>query len=1116
MDDNAPNPCGCAPPDTTNSVGAGYVVEMANTASEMWTTSGTVAQPSTPLTTLFGTSDSLSDPQVQYDPISGRWFAEILSVTTFGNVFFAVSQTSNPTGSWYQYSVSMPITGDLPDQCVIGVDANTVVLSGNDFAGGSSFVGAVFFVINKTQAVAGSAPTYAVDGPGSTSYASIHPARELSLSNTIYMVGRGNNVGGSPTTLVYMTITGAPPSAFTFTYQNITTTGSMPGGAPQPGGSVNVDDERVVTATWLNGNFWAAANEGTCTGGDAVCLHLWEFTATGPTATVVNDFIWSPAGGLSGYYPAVTLSLSGNLGVVYSFSDASTYPSVAITGWSPSDGTNLEAPTVVHPGTSNELAGRFGDYSGAATDTSTNIFWVSGEYITPASYWNTWVQSFSMPGFIANSLVTPNPVDVGVPVYFNGTASGGTAPFTFRWVYGDGGPTSSARNPSHIYNATCSCAGHFWINETSGLLRSREANFTVTVNALPTATLRATPNPTDVGINATFTSVVTGGTSPFAYAWSFGDGFQSTSASPVHQYSAAGTYAAQLWVNDSGGGSGHVTGSIVVNPQPSITFSATPVPVDAGVGVVLTSSIAGGTGLVNITWVLGDGNVATGPTVAHTYALRGNYTVRAWANDSIGGTGNSTQVIVVNPYLALLLVSASPLVLDVGRPVTFGASYWGGTASYTYEWRFGDGTTAATISPVHAFLSAGSPLVRFWLNDSGGGSATAQVSITVNPALTISSFQGSWTGGARNALDKGQTVSLSASVTGGTGSYSYLYSGLPTGCTSWNFATISCAPNETGNFTVELKVTDQNGASAFSNTTFVVNPPLSVGSFWASPAIDTVNGPTTLTVVAVHGTPGYRYSFPILPPGCSISTNASVSCSPTTVGTNSAEVRVTDAVGVNAFANTTFLVNPSPQVLSFVATPSTVTAGDLVSFTVTASGGTAPYSYAYTGLPSGCSLSGNGGSCHPSSTGKFTVQVTVTDSNGQKGTAVTTVTVNAPPGIFAGGLYSFGFLWTLLALLAIVVLVFVILVLRRYRALKGQTPTYAPGGGAATTSYESTDHSVAPSPEGHAFPNEPAPTSEQTQPGFAPPPPPPSSSSPPPPPPPPPPSGTGGMGGWPQ
>ncbi|HEX7815186.1 protease pro-enzyme activation domain-containing protein [Dyella sp.] len=76
------------------------------------------------------------------------------------------------------------------------------------------------------------------------------------------------------------------------------------------------------------------------------------------------------------------------------------------------------------------------------------------------------------------------------------------------------------------------------------------ANFTDTVSGLT--------------VNFTNTSTDTGGTIS-SYAWTFGDGGTSTSASPSHTYSAAGTYTVTLKVTDSTGATNTKTGSVTVS-----------------------------------------------------------------------------------------------------------------------------------------------------------------------------------------------------------------------------------------------------------------------------------------------------------------------------------------------------------------------------------------------------------------------------------------------------------------------------------------------------------------------------------------------------------------------
>ncbi|MDE1822467.1 MAG: hypothetical protein KGI98_16635, partial [Euryarchaeota archaeon] len=433
----APNPCGCTPPDTINAVGDGYVFEMVNTEGWIWTTTGTSVSEFT-LATFFGTTQGLSDPQIMYDPISGRWFGEIISVSKpYGNVFLAVSQTSNPSGSWNQYMLTGPVSGNLPDQCIIAVDSNAIILS-SDYFKGNTFLGALYFVANKSQAMGGGAtPAYVTIGPQKV-FGSMHPAYELTNSSTFFMTSDGDNVAGSPTQLNWMTLTGAPPNAITTTYANFTTTGSSPTAIPQPGGTHAIStDQRIGSSVYQNGRIYAAAFSATCSGGSLDCLHIWNLTVSGTTPTMQGDFAWSPPGGVSGYYPAVSLDSQGFLGVIYTTSSSTMYPSAAITGQERGDSpTSLEAPTVTQAGTANQGTTRFGDYSGMETDCLTNSFWGSVEYDASGFTWNTWVQSLS---FSSNLDVTVDFSETGLPagtnwtVVFNGyTHQSTTSDITFQ------------------------------------------------------------------------------------------------------------------------------------------------------------------------------------------------------------------------------------------------------------------------------------------------------------------------------------------------------------------------------------------------------------------------------------------------------------------------------------------------------------------------------------------------------------------------------------------------------------------------------------------------------------------------------------------------------------
>ncbi len=95
-------------------------------------------------------------------------------------------------------------------------------------------------------------------------------------------------------------------------------------------------------------------------------------------------------------------------------------------------------------------------------------------------------------------------------------------------------------------------------------------------------------------------------------------------------------------------------------------------------------------------------------------------------------------------------------------------------------------------------------------------------------------------------------------------------------------------------------------------------------------------------------------------------------------------------------------VDGNPYVSAFTVTPAATDVGVPANFLVTPQLGLGPYSFVYADLPAGCQTANVANlSCTPSAagTGRFQVQVTVTDSTGHVAEANVSLTVNAVPRV---------------------------------------------------------------------------------------------------------------------
>lgn len=138
---------GCAPPDPHGAAGLSHFVQVTNSHVDIYTIAGVLVKSVT-LNAFFGEADFLFDPRVVYDPIWNRW---IIVATRRANSAadpvrkfrLAVSTTSNPTGSFFSYTVPFNIgiiqNGDFWDYPQLGFDQDAVVVTGNVFSSSSTY-----------------------------------------------------------------------------------------------------------------------------------------------------------------------------------------------------------------------------------------------------------------------------------------------------------------------------------------------------------------------------------------------------------------------------------------------------------------------------------------------------------------------------------------------------------------------------------------------------------------------------------------------------------------------------------------------------------------------------------------------------------------------------------------------------------------------------------------------------------------------------------------------------------------------------------------------------------------------------------------------------------------
>ncbi|MBO0888634.1 PKD domain-containing protein, partial [Candidatus Bathyarchaeota archaeon] len=205
------------------------------------------------------------------------------------------------------------------------------------------------------------------------------------------------------------------------------------------------------------------------------------------------------------------------------------------------------------------------------------------------------------------------------------------------------------------------------------------------------------------------------------------------------------------------------------SPAPlSTSFNDSPSTPTVGQRVAFTASANGGTNPYSFSWNFGDGSTGTGSPVSHTYASAGSFTITLTTSDNSSPqqTATSQQILLVSSPGSLLTTSFiyTPTVPFKGQPVTFSATASSGTAPYSFNWAFGDGSSGTGANVTHTYASAGSFTVILTTTDNSVSHLTATSAITITvatsspvirtakPAYTLSWMGFDWDGGQEETL----------------------------------------------------------------------------------------------------------------------------------------------------------------------------------------------------------------------------------------------------------------------------------------------------------------------------------------------------------------------------
>ncbi len=419
-----------------------------------------------------------------------------------------------------------------------------------------------------------------------------------------------------------------------------------------------------------------------------------------------------------------------------------------------------------------------------------------------------------------------------------------------------------------------------WTENNNGCTSSDQVTLVLTVQ--PVANAGA--DNSICSFNYTMTAIPSVGTGTWLMINGPGNAQFSNIQSPSTnvQVSTYGTYTF-VWTENNGNGCvSSDTVEITFNYIPTSVFNINPILCNGDTTIITYT----GNALPNATysWNFGNANVISGTGAGPFYI---NYNQPGSFNISLqvsqyGCQSTVTTQSVINPQPISLSLSKQDVSCFGLNDGVISSVVQGGTAPYTYLWN--NGSINANLIQVSAGWYA------LTVTDANGCKISNEITVFEPAKLSIDMPDSI-------AICKDSTITILASVTGGTYPYSFLWNN---GVTQPN---ITVNPSYTTIYT--LQVTDGKNCTALKSVKIYVFPPVSLSAFANIDSI-CMGEKITITTNVSGGKPPYTYFVN------NIQTTLPIYIYPNSA--QSYQVKVIDGCGYTAMADVPIFVYPTPSI----------------------------------------------------------------------------------------------------------------------------------------------------------------------------------------------------------
>lgn len=427
------------PPDVDGAVGLTRILQGLNNNYRILDKS-TGAVISTVGTATFwaptgATLNALTDPRTLYDPYNHRWITQMQTFESSGDILIGVSQTSDPSGTWFLYRFNTGVSIDFP---IVGFNKNWIVVGINRYSAGGTFQRGITLVVDYPQARAGTGSGTIFTQSANTHFCSAPCVTYSSTSDTEYVV---THLSSASATYALDRITGTPSAPVYTAGGTLTRSGGawvqpsgniLPQSAPNSGTSacgatpcpIEVQDAQIRSApVFRNGSIWYTQTVGLPSSGLTHAAAQWTRITTPGGAFAEGGRLEDAAatstnGGKWYAFPHIAVNAAGEFMIGFSQFSSSQHPGAGYAMHLAGDAAGtLRDALIYHAGedyyhkTFSTTAGRnrWGDFSKVQVDPDDVTLWAVQEYGKTrtgtddgntganSSRWSTWWAAVGAP-----------------------------------------------------------------------------------------------------------------------------------------------------------------------------------------------------------------------------------------------------------------------------------------------------------------------------------------------------------------------------------------------------------------------------------------------------------------------------------------------------------------------------------------------------------------------------------------------------------------------------------------------------------------------------------------------------------------------------------------------